>query len=115
MSRQLAEILVRDKIITPTQFNEAAEAAKSGKSYVRFLIERKYILDTKLLYYLSQKFGLPSINIAKFEINPDVIKLVTIDLVRRHQVTPIQSNQGTLVVALWDPTHLSELENVKFI
>ena len=72
MSKSLAELLVKDKIISANQFSEAAEAARSGKSYVRYLIEKKYVSETKLLYYLSQKFGLPSINLAKFEIPQEV-------------------------------------------
>src|SRR5690349_12221688 len=48
MSRQLAELLVKDKIISAGQFTEAVEAAKTGKSHVRFLIERKYVAETKL-------------------------------------------------------------------
>src|SRR4051812_30093181 len=100
MSRQLAEMLLRDKIITPVQFNEAGEAAKSGKHHIKFLIDQKYVAETKLLYYLSQKFGLPSINITKFEVSPEVIKLIPPDLARKNQVIPIQANQGTLVVAL---------------
>lgn len=115
MSRQLAELLVKDKIITPAQFTEAAEAAKAGKSYARFLIEKKYLAETKLLYYLGQKFGLPSINIAKFDISPEVIKMVPMDLARKSQVIPIQANQGTLVVALCDPSNMASLENLKFV
>jgi type IV pilus assembly protein PilB len=115
MSRQLAEMLVKDKIITPAQFTEAAEAAKNGKSYVRFMIEQKYLAETKLLYYLSQKFGLPSVNITKFEVSPDVIKLVPPDQAKKNQVIPIQSNSGTLVVAICDPSNMAAFENLKFI
>ena len=78
MSRALAELLVKDKIIPPNQFAEAVEAAKAGKSHIRFLIEKKYVSETKLLYFLSQKFSLPSINLAKFEV-ADVIKLVPLN------------------------------------
>ena len=77
MSRQLAELLVKDKVISSAHFAEAAEAAKGGKSYLRFLIEKKYVAENQLLYFLSQKFGLPSVNIAKFEVSPEVIKLVS--------------------------------------
>ena len=115
MSRQLAEILVKDKVITGAQFNEAVEAAKGGRSHVRYLIEKKYVSENKLLYYLSQKFGLPSINIAKFDIHPDVIKMLPIDLARKNQVIPLQANQGTFVVALCDPSYMSALENLKFV
>lgn len=115
MSRQLAELLVKDKIITPNQFMEAVEEAKTGKKFIPFLIEKRYVAETKLLYYLSQKFGLPSVNISKFEVSPDVIKLVSVELARKCEAVPIQSNQGTLVVAICDPSNMAQLENIKFV
>lgn len=115
MSKSLAELLAKDKIISPAQLNEAYEEAKAGRSCVRYLIEKKYVAETKLLYYLGQKFGLPSVNIAKFEINPDLIKIIPADMVKKTQAIPIQSNQGTLVVAICDPTFLGALENLKFM
>ncbi|MGZ3698448.1 MAG: GspE/PulE family protein, partial [Bdellovibrionota bacterium] len=114
MSRQLAELLVKDKIIIPSQFAEAVEAAKSGKSHIRYLIEKKHVAETKLLYYLSQKFSLPSINLAKFEVPPEVLKLVPPDIVKKSQLIPIQAKQGTLVIAVCDPTTLSQVEDLKF-
>jgi type IV pilus assembly protein PilB len=114
MSRQLAELLVKDKIISAAQFAESAEAAKLGKSYIRFLIEKKYVAETKLLYYLSQKFGLPSINLQKFEVSSEVIKLVTPDLAKKNGLIPIQSSKGTLVVAMCDPSSMAAIEDLKF-
>ena len=115
MSRQLADLLVKDKIVTAAQFAEAAEAVKGGsRSHIRYLIEKKYLAETKLLYYLGQKFGLPSINLAKFEIDEAVIHLIPGDLAHKNQVIPIQSNKGTLVVALCDPSNIALLENLKF-
>jgi type IV pilus assembly protein PilB len=114
MSRQLADLLVKDKIITPAHFAEAQEAAKQGKDYVRYLIERKYLAETKLLYYLSQKFGLPSINLAKFEISADVIRMVPGELAKKVGAVPIQAAKGTLVVAMADPTSMSGIEDLKF-
>jgi type IV pilus assembly protein PilB len=114
MSRQLAEILAKDRIITPAQFNEAVEAAKSGRSHIQYLIDSKTIDEVRLVQYLSQKFGLPSINLAKFEISPEVIKLVSVDVVRRARAIPIQANQGTLVVAVCDPSQLQKLDEIRF-
>ena len=114
MSRQLADLLLKEKIISPEQFNEAVEAAKLGKSHIRTLIEKKYIAEVKLLYYLSQKYGLPSINLAKFEVSPEVIKLVPPDLAKKFQIIPIQAKQGTLVVAVCDPSALSAVDELKF-
>jgi type IV pilus assembly protein PilB len=115
MSRQLAEMLLKDKVIAPAQFAEAVEAAKTGKSHIRFLIEKKYVAETKLLYYLSQKYGLPSINLGKFEINQNIIRLIPPEVAKKSGVIPIQSNSGTLVVALCDPSLIGDLEHLKFI
>ncbi len=116
MSKQLAELLVKDKLISAAQFTEAAsEAAKGGRSYIRTLIDKKYLSETKLLYYLGQKYGLPSINLAKFEVSPEVIKLISPELAKKNQVIPIQSAKGTLVIAVCDPTILPGLEGLKFV
>ena len=114
MSRQLAELLTKERIIAAPQFAEAEEAAKGGKEHVRFLIEKKYVSETKLLYFLSQKFGLPSINLAKFEISAQVIKMIPPDLAKKYQIIPIQANAGTVVVAVCDPSMLTSLDDLKF-
>lgn len=114
MSRRLAELLVKDKLITQVQFEEAIQTGETiGTGAVRFLIEKQYLSDIKLLQYLSQKFGLPSINLAKFEVKPEIIKLISPDLAKKVGVVPIQANKGTLVVAIVDPTS-TQLEDIKF-
>lgn len=113
MSRQLVDLLFKDKIINQIQLSEAVEAAKGGKSYIRYLIEKKYISEAKLLPYLSQKFGLPSVNIAKMELTPEIIKLIPADLAKKSGVIPIQFNNGTIVVAVCDPTNLQHLERIR--
>jgi type IV pilus assembly protein PilB len=69
----------------------------------------------KLLTFLSQKFKLPSINLAKFEVRPEVIKLVPVEIVKKHRIVPIQANPGTLVVATADPVNFAFVDEVKFI
>ncbi|MBU6375043.1 MAG: Flp pilus assembly complex ATPase component TadA, partial [Bdellovibrionales bacterium] len=115
MSRMLAEILAKDRIISAAQFNEAVEAAKLGKAHIEHLIQSKAVDEVRLLQYLSHKFGLPSINIAKFEISPEIIKLVPVEVVRRSRAIPIQSNQGILVVAICDPSQLEKLDEIRFV
>lgn len=115
MSRALAQLLANDKIITPAQFNEAVEANKTGKSHIKHLIEKKVVDEVRLLQYLSQKFSLPSINLGKFEISPEVIKLVPADVVRKVGALPIQANAGVLVMATWDPSANAKIEEIKFL
>jgi len=114
MSLQLLEILAKDRIISAAQMNESVEAAKKGKGPIHHLIEAKVLDESRLLQFLSQKFGLPSINLAKFEIPAEVLKLVPPDVVKKVQAIPIQSNRGTLVVAIRDPSVLGKLDEIRF-
>ncbi|MCM0605132.1 MAG: type IV-A pilus assembly ATPase PilB [Xanthomonadaceae bacterium] len=112
MSKRLAELLLKDKLINETQYKEA-EQNHAIRGYVRYLIEKQYISDIKLLQYLGQKFGLPSINLAKFEVKPEVLKLISPDLAKKFNVIPIQSNKGIIVIAIVDPTSV-QLDDIKF-
>lgn len=114
MSKQLLELLFKDKIINQTQYDEAQTQAKSGKNVIKFLLDNHYIAENKVLFFLSQKFNLPTVNLAKFQIRPEVIRLVTGDLAKKNQLIPIQANQGTLVVVVADPADISRFEDVKF-
>jgi type IV pilus assembly protein PilB len=115
MSRTLIDVLLKDRIITPQQHQEAIDANRSsGEDVVRILIAKKHLAEAKLLQFLSQKYGLPAINLSRYEINPEIIKLVPGDLARKHHLVPIQTNKGVLVVAICDPTALMAIEDVKF-
>jgi type IV pilus assembly protein PilB len=115
MSKALADILLKDKIITAQQYQEALSfSQKNNTQPLNYLIDKKYVLETKLLQYLSNKYGMPSINLSKYEIAPDVIKLVPAELARKYNVIPIQKNSSVLVVAVADPTVLVSMDDLKF-
>lgn len=116
MSRQLAEVLIKDRLITQAQL-EALTATMTDKNAdpVRLMIKNKMISENKLLEYLSRKYTLHSINLAKFEIDKKVTTLIPVDLVRDLQIIPIQSKSGSIVVAVADPTRLAHVDKVRFI
>ncbi len=115
MSKPLLDILLKEKIIAAPQYQEALDSNKSSpENFVPFLIQKKYVNEAKLLQFLSQKYGLPSINLAKYDINPEVIKTVPVEVARKYKIIPIQHNKGILVCAICDPTTMLSLEDIKF-
>lgn len=114
MSKQLLELLFKDKIINQNQYDEAQAQGKAGKNVIKFLLDHHYIAENKVLFFLSQRFNLSTVNLAKFQIRPEVLKLVTPDLAKKNQLIPIQANQGTLVVVVADPADISRFEDVRF-
>jgi type IV pilus assembly protein PilB len=114
MSRKLVELLQKERLITQNQLQEAEVMLKAGQDPIRYFIEKKALSESKLVYFLSQKFSMQSINLAKFEVKPDVISIVSGDVARKTQAIPIQMNRGIMVVAIPDPTQLNKLEDIKF-
>ncbi len=114
MSRKLVELLLKERLIIQPQFQEAETIFRAGGDAVRQFIEKKTLSETKLLYFLSQKFSMQSINLSKFEVKPEVLGVVSAELARKTQAIPIQMNRGILVVALPDPTQMTSLDDLRF-
>ncbi|MBC7385940.1 MAG: type IV-A pilus assembly ATPase PilB [Cryobacterium sp.] len=116
MSRQLAEVLIKDRLITQAQLDAALATMKDKTSDpVRVMIASRAISENKLLEYLSRKYSLHSINLSKFEIDKKVTTLIPVDLVRDLQILPLQTKNSSIVVAVADPTRLSAIDKVRLV
>ena len=76
MSR-IGELLVREKMISLQQLQQAQEEAKrTGKRLGAALRKLGYVNDQELTQFLAKQYRLPSINLDEFEIDAEVLKLV---------------------------------------
>lgn len=115
MSKQLADVLLKDKLISQTQFDQAIKDAGTSMSPVKALIQSKLISEAKLVEYLSRRFNLASINLSKFTLDQKMLSLVPTELVRDLQMIPIQAKTDVVVVAVCDPTRLGLSDKIRFI
>jgi type IV pilus assembly protein PilB len=73
----LGETLVRQSLITHDQLAKASEfQKKSGKSLAGSLVALGFVTDDDIASVLSRAYGVPSLNLREFEVDPDVIKLI---------------------------------------
>jgi type IV pilus assembly protein PilB len=115
MSR-LGELLVREKMISLQQLQEAQnEAKRSGRRLGVALSRLGFVNDSDLTSFLARQYSLPSINLNDFEIDPDVLKLVTKDVAMKHMVVPINRAGATLIVAMSDPSNIFAIDELKFL
>src|SRR5260370_14214809 len=63
----------------------------------------------------SRQYGVPSINLKFYEIDPNVIKLIPQDTALRYQVIPLSRVGSVLTVAMTDPTNVFAMDDIKFI
>ncbi|MBK8012455.1 MAG: type IV-A pilus assembly ATPase PilB [Deltaproteobacteria bacterium] len=116
MPGRLGELLVRENLITLQQLQAAQEQQRKAGGRLGFnLTKLGYIEETELTAFLSKQYGVPSINLAEFEIDSDVIKLVPKEVAEKHQVIPVNRAGASLIVAMADPSNIFAIDDLKFL
>ncbi|MGZ6477595.1 MAG: GspE/PulE/PilB domain-containing protein, partial [Bdellovibrionota bacterium] len=115
MSKQFVDLLLKEQLITQGDFNSAQEAFQKTKTpHLKFLQQHNLFNEQKIVEYFAKKYSVPSFDLSRYVIDPEVVKILTAEDARRFRLIPLQKAKGTLVVALADPTALSNLDDIKF-
>ncbi|MBX2811191.1 MAG: type IV-A pilus assembly ATPase PilB [Myxococcales bacterium] len=116
MAGRLGELLVRENLISLQQLQKAQESQRKNGGRLGFnLTKLGYIEESELTAFLSKQYGVPSINLAEFEIDKDVIKLVPKEVADKHQVIPVNRAGASLIVAMADPSNIFAIDDLKFL
>jgi type IV pilus assembly protein PilB len=114
MSR-LGELLVRENLISLAQLQKAQDEQRKAGTRLGYSLQKLGILgEQELTSFLATQYGVPSINLADFEISPDVLSLVPPELAKRHQLLPVNRAGATLIVAMADPSNIYAIDDLKF-
>ena len=73
------------------------------------------IQEEDLTQFLSRQYGVPAINLNEFDIEPEVIALVSKDVAIRHKVVPVNRAGNSLIVAMADPSNILAIDDLKFV
>ena len=113
---RLGELLVRERLITPLQLQQAVEEQRSGGGRLGYqLTKMGFIEENELTAFLSKQYGVPSIDLNEFDIESDIIKLIPKEVVLKHQVVPVNRTGSTLIVAMADPSNIFAIDDIKFL
>lgn len=115
---RLGELLVRSSLITREQLMKALEEQKNSGGQLRLgsiLIRDGYISEPELTAFLSKQYSVPSINLAEFEIDPAVVKLLPVEVVQKYQAIPVNRSGSTLILAMSDPSNIFAIDDIKFM
>ncbi len=116
MSVRLGEILIKESLITQDQLQKALEYQRqNGGKLGSCLTKLGFISDDDITSVLSRQYGVPSINLKYYEIDPTVIKLIPQDTAVRYQVIPLSRVGSTLTIAMTDPTNVFAMDDIKFM
>ncbi len=117
-SNRLGEILVKNNLLNRDQLSKALEEQKLSGNQLRLgsiLISQKLLTEEELTSFLSKQYGVPSVNLADYEIEPAVIKIIPPEVVQKYQLLPVNRAGATLIIAVSDPSNLFAIEDIKFM
>ncbi len=116
MSQRLGDLLVREKVITAEQLEQALrEQGSSGTRLGAALVKLGFLSDDDVTNFLSRQYGVPAINLNYFEIDPSVVKLIPYDTAKRYQILPLSRVGASLTIAMVDPTNVFAMDDIKFM
>src|SRR5918993_348294 len=116
MAVRIGELLLKEKRITPAQLQEALNYQKTNGGKLGFnLVHLGFVKDEEITALLSKQYGVPSINLAQFQVDAAVLKLIPSETANKYQIVPLSRSGATLTIAMTDPTNLFAMDDIKFM
>jgi len=116
MPVRIGELLLKEKRITPAQLQEALNYQKTSGGKLGYnLVKLGFVKDEEITALLSKQYGVPSINLAQFEIDPAIVKLIPSETAQKYQIVPLSRSGATLTIAMTDPTNVFAMDDIKFM
>ena len=110
----LTEVLINKKLITQEQLNTALklQEAKGGR-LSDILVELNFVKESELATALSEGLGFPLIDLKRFKIDPEVTKIIPVDIAFHYQIIPVSKMGDTVTLAMADPLNIFAIDHVE--
>lgn len=112
----LGRLLINDGKLREAQLNDALAQQQQDRSkrLGELLIKAGATTQEDVFRMLSFQLGLPLVRLGTFEIDPDVVQLVSQDMVRKHNAMPLMLFNDRVVVAMDDPANAQVINQLSF-
>ncbi|HLF12015.1 MAG TPA: ATPase, T2SS/T4P/T4SS family, partial [Gammaproteobacteria bacterium] len=113
---RLGEILIEAELITIEQLEEALaiQANHRERRIGDILIEMGAVSVRLIQFALSDKLGIPYVNVREFKIGLDALETIDTAFAIRHQVLPLLVIGESLVVAVENPLAVDFAQDLRF-
>lgn len=114
LKERLVELLIKNKLLTLPQLNQAIEAQKEkGGRLSDILVSLNFIKESDLNLVLSETLSLPLIDLRRFKIDYEIVKIVSREAALRYHIVPISKIGDTVTVAIADPLNIFALDQTQ--
>ncbi|MCD6539227.1 MAG: Flp pilus assembly complex ATPase component TadA [Candidatus Omnitrophica bacterium] len=115
--KKIGEILISEGVISPSQLEETVNIQKrEGGKLGEILIRLNYLSEEQLVIALGKQLGIPyvtSSEILKPQTEQNLEELIPYDFAIKNICVPLSRTVSSLTVAMFDPTDLILLDNLR--
>ncbi len=113
---KLGQLLIDAGIINKEQLIEALKTQKTSRERIgTVLVKSGALTEDTITSFLSQQYGVPSINLEDFEIDASACKLIPPKTAKKYEIIPISRIGSTITVAMVDPSNVFAIDDIKFM
>jgi type IV pilus assembly protein PilB len=117
-AERIADALVEDGLLSANQIEELLERQKKeGARLVKLLIDKdkQYVSPDDLAVCMGRVLNVSPINLARINIQPEIVDLVPRETAHNHRVVPVSRLENKLFLAMADPLNVLAIDDVRRI
>lgn len=112
---QIGEFLFRSGIVGQQDIEKALAVQRSrGGRLGSILVELNFCTEEAIRKALREKFGVDVIDLEQVKPNPNLLDLLSADIIRKYEVIPLKVESDKLWIAMLDPYNLMALDDIRF-
>jgi len=111
---KLTQVLLTKKLLTEKDLKRARDIQKKeGGAFTNVLIREGMVKEEELLSLMSSTFNIPAVNLARYKIEPEGVRLIPERMARQYRLIAICNLTNTLIVAMSDPLNVLAIDDLK--
>jgi len=116
IQQRIGQRLIDGGLVSADELVKVEEYIKrEGGRFFPTLVQQKFCTEADLMAFLSKYFRLPMVDIREVKIDPEIIKEIPIDVVKKYRVIPVKRVGNRLTVAMEDPSDVFAVDDIKFM
>ncbi|HPS54632.1 MAG TPA: ATPase, T2SS/T4P/T4SS family [Sedimentisphaerales bacterium] len=113
--KRLGEIIYKAGLVEKnTLLNAIKLSMKEKKQLGQILLEKGLIDVENLTQALAKQAEMKYVNMDHVDIDPETMKLIPEEIIKRHKVLPLGKEDGKLKIIIGDPMNLDAIDAVRF-
>ncbi len=109
-------MLLQEGFVTAEQISKAHARQKSNGHKLGYnLIELGFVEPKTITQMLERQFRVRGVDLSSIDVDPNVLKLIPIEIANKYEVFPVRREGNTIVLAMGDPTDWTVIDDLKFL